>query len=37
MIKFEIAPDGDNFYIHINEDLLWEHGREMIKNFLIII
>lgn len=37
MIKFEISPDGDNFYIHINEDLLWEHGREMIKKFLIII
>ena len=36
MIDFEIV-DEDNFYIHLDKELLMEQGRKMITDFLVIL
>lgn len=37
MIDFEIVGDDTDFYIHLNKELLMTEGRDLIKQFLIIL
>ena len=36
-LKFEIIDGGNDFRIHLDRDLLMTEGKEMIREFLIII
>lgn len=37
MIKFEVKESEEDFLIHLDKDLLWTEGRQMIREFLIIL
>ena len=37
IVSFEITPDNQNFYIHLNKENLVTEGKELIKRFLIIL
>ena len=36
MVSFEVVDEG-NFLIHLDKELLWTEGRQLIKEFLVIL
>jgi len=37
MIDFEITEEGNSFLIHLDRDLLYTEGKELIRRFLLIL
>ena len=37
IVDFEITEDGQSFLIHLDKDLLFKEGRDLIKDFLMIL